>query len=777
MRYKAPFFPYNEILNEQALMFLEQDKKAKYNNAVVQSKTGDLMVTLKVESSDYYLKEAVREHRSDEFNTFLSSLDENFGIYYSLMRYPVNFEYKTDTEALSGSVKQIENIRLREHEDYKLLQNDCYITVVYYCISKEIMVSETSLSAFIQCVENLISTLININARVSVVKGDDLVMFLKNLVIPHFGSPLMPHYGTPLYKAIDTYDIQINSIPLKISECGTEYYIKTISLNTLPEYTYPDMLCVLYSFPFIIRTCFKFISLGDKKGEEEIRRQKNRFKSSVFSLKEHIKADMRGSDVTLSDEVKHSEVKGKDECEEALVRMSMRDEKCGYFTGIIVVYALDESECEKQVEEIRLFLSKIGFLTKRESYGNALLFYTSLPLFNSSFRSHLMLSSNVSDMLTLSSPYKGAIKSALLIKRTASDIPLLILKNHDSSPYFFSLSGTEGEKGHTLISGPTGCGKSIFLSMLAASFLKYGNTRVVIIDRDLSSLNIVQGNNGEIIYPMVNASRFCPLSTHEQDLKDNISFLKAIADTSGVFWNAEIEKNVITALSLLDSSCCTLSIFYAVLKGCFPKCELLKALIKFIPPLSYIFEAPANTLTFEHRITLIETNKFLESGNANNNIALPLMIHILSSLDKILTDSKPTLFIMDEGWKLLKNMVFKEYFEEWIKTLRKKNTDIVFSVTNLSDITDKDIAETVLSNTETRVFMADKSANESIQKQKYLSMGLTEEDVNIIARAPKYHCLILNDGTKAFVNADLSPVLEYLYTTDDMKKELLCKLS
>ena len=132
---------------------------------------------------------------------------------------------------------------------------------------------------------------------------------------------------------------------------------------------------------------------------------------------------------------------------------------------------------------------------------------------------------------------------------------------------------------------------------------------------------------------------------------------------------------------------------------------------------------------------------------------------------------------MGEGWKLLKNMVFKGYFEEWIKTLRKKNTDIVFSVTNLSDITDKDIAETVLSNTETRVFMADKSANESIQKQKYLSMGLSEEDVNIIARAPKYHCLILNDGTKAFVNADLSPVLEYLYTTDDMKKELLCKLS
>lgn len=777
MHHKAPQFPYNEILNDDALSFLEDEKRIKYKNSIVQSHGGDLLLTIRIDSSDYYLKEVIREQRSDEFNLFLSTLNNNYGIYYSLMRYPINTKYKTDISNMSGSAKEIESIRLNEYEMYKTLQNSCYITIVYYCISKETGVSETALSGFVECADELIRTLINIQSHPVIVSGNELILFLKNLVIPHTGSPLLPCCLTPLDKAIDTYEIQIDAVPLKITDNEDTYYIKTISLNSLPEYTYPDMLSVLYSLPFIIRTCFKFISLGENKGEEEIRKQKNRFKSSVFSLKEHIKADLHGNDVTLSDEVKHSALRGKEECEEALIRISTQSEKCGYFTGIIIVYSLYEDECERQVDEIRTFLSKIGFLTKKESYGNALLFYTSLPLFNSSFRSVLMLSSNIADMLTFSSPYRGAEKSRLLISRTGSDIPLLLLRNYDSSPYFFSLSGTDGEKGHTLISGPTGSGKSIFISMLASSFLKYQNTRVVIIDRDLSSLNIVKSNNGEIIYPMLDTSHFCPLSPLASDLRKNLIFLKAIADNSGVLWNAEIEKDVLTALSLLDSSAHTLSIFYSILKGCYPKCELLKALIKYIPPSSDIFDSKKDPLTFRNKITLIETNKFIESTEINNGLSLPLMIHILSSLDRTLTDSTPTLFIMDEGWKLLKNTVFKEFFEEWIKTLRKKNTDIVFSVTNLSDITDKDIAETVLSNTETRIFMSDKSANDGIQKKRYLDIGLTEEDINILSFAPRHHALILNDGTKAFVNTDFSSVLHYLYTPDEMKKELLCTLN
>lgn len=779
MRYKPPHFPYKEILNENSLLFLSDDKKNKFKDAIVQGESGDLALTIKVENSDYYLSSDVREERSDEFALFLSSLEENYGIYYSLMRYETECFYKNNIENMEGSAKLIEEERMKEYENSLLLQNDCYITIVYCCITKDIGILETSLSSFLETVESLIDTLKNINANPIVVRGNLLISFLKNLIVPSVNECLLPYSSCPLYKEIDTYDIDIDSVPLKIKEYNKTYYVRTISFTSLPSNTFPDMLNVLYSFPFTIRTCFKFISLGEKKGEDEIVQQKNRYKSSIFSLKEHVKADMSGKDVSISDEMKHSAIYGKEECESALIRLSTKKEKAGYFTGIIVVYSFSEEESENITNQIRSFLSKIGFLTKIETIANSLLFYTSLPLYNTSFRSLLMLSSNVADMLTFSSPYHGAKNSALLKKRTGSDVPLLILKNYDSSPYYFSLSGTNGEKGHTLITGPTGCGKSVFISMLAASYLKYDNTRVVIIDRDLSSLNIVKNNGGDIIYPFVNTYQFKPLTFDNSFLRNNLAFLKAIAESSGLLWSADIESDVISILSLLDSHISelvggTLSTFYSVLKGCYPKCELLKALAKYIAPEGNIFDGSEDLLTFSKRITLIETNKFLDSGNANNKDTLPLMIHILSSLDKALTDSKPTLFIMDESWKLLKNAVFKEFFEEWIKTLRKKNTDIVFSVTNLSDITDKDIAETILSNIETRVFMSDKSARESIQRERYMSMGLNETDINIIAASGKYHALIMNDGTKAYVNADFSPILKYLYTSDDMKRELLC---
>ncbi|MBQ8699874.1 MAG: conjugal transfer protein TrbE, partial [Schwartzia sp.] len=89
---------------------------------------------------------------------------------------------------------------------------------------------------------------------------------------------------------------------------------------------------------------------------------------------------------------------------------------------------------------------------------------------------------------------------------------LLYTQTVGSTPFRLSLH--IGDVGHTLVIGPTGAGKSVFLNLIEAQFRKYKDAQIFVFDKGGSSRILTEGVGG-IFYDLGNESRglsFQPLS-------------------------------------------------------------------------------------------------------------------------------------------------------------------------------------------------------------------------------------------------------------------------
>lgn len=770
--------PWNEILKEEAFSEIEEKYTSLFLGGVLQCKNGSLQTTFSFVGGDYRFERDTLSRRRDSISEYLALLGDNYTFYFTVSREHSPFLYISFEKEMSGTAKEVEIRRKRLFNKENMFLNKTFITLSYSPLKARDGISSLQFKEYIENLAGLHSALLNIDAKVSVLKDEELLSFLRGLITFSDENTLLPYSNENLDISLLTASLSLSSIPLVVKNSDKEVYVRCISFNDLPRSTYPDMLQTLYSIPFEFRTIAKYIAKSKESSEKALVQRRKQYKSSIFSITDYMKADMRGQDVSSSSDARLKAVHGRDECTNALDLMARENVNIGYFTLSIIVYSDDEKLLEERLSYLKNTLGKMGFLSKIEGIGNSLLFFSSIPGYESTFRSKMMLSRNYADMLHLSSVYSGANESSLLMKRFGTDAPLIYGKNLDGSPYYFSLSGRYGEKGHTFISGPTGSGKSVFLALLIASYLKFKGARVVIIDRDLSSLNIVMGNNGKLYYPLFDKTHFKPLSSKKRERATSLMFLRSVCIGGKIEYNAEIEEDASTALGLLSKGHESISNFYALLKGINKKSPLLTALLPYIKGGTYenLFDSEEESLASFDGITLIETNKVLQgTGRELQGVQVPTMIHILSRLEKAFSDSVPTLLIMDEAWKFLKNETFKNYLEEWIKTLRKKNVDIVFSITNTADIIGTSIAETVLSNTETRIFMSDKTAGEALEKRNYESIGLCEKEIELLQASPRFCPLIIQDGTVDVVDFELDSQLEFLVTSEEMKKEVLCE--
>ena len=106
-------------------------------------------------------------------------------------------------------------------------------------------------------------------------------------------------------------------------------------------------------------------------------------------------------------------------------------------------------------------------------------------------------------------------------------------------------------------------------------------------------------------------------------------------------------------------------------------------------------------------------------------------------------DGRPTLLIIDEGWLALDDEGFAGQLREWLKTLRKKNTSVIFATQSLSDIDGSAIAPAIIESCPTRLLLPNERAIEPQITAIYRRFGLNDRQIEILARAtPKrdYYC-------------------------------------
>ena len=321
---------------------------------------------------------------------------------------------------------------------------------------------------------------------------------------------------------------------------------------------------------------------------------------------------------------------------------------------------------------------------------------------------------------------------------------LAVLCTSARSPYYFSLhasdpadpdGGSRKDTGHTLICGPTGSGKTVFIGFLLTLLTRRGVTQVV-FDKDRGLEILVRALGGEYLQLRSGvATGFNPLQLPET--AHNLEFLKA--------WLRLLVRRPASALGARESADLD-----QALRGTLalePAARRLSRLLDFLDPTdpeglharlarwcgasrgdyAWAFDNPTDSVLVRltgQSLIGFDVTEFLDHEVTRAPLTL-YMFHLVRQL----LDGRRLVCWMDEFWRLLADPAFESFAKEGPKTWRKLNGVMCLATQSPSDVLASPISRTVIEQTPTKVFFpnSEASAEEYIQ-----GFGLTEREFRLL---------------------------------------------
>ena len=317
------------------------------------------------------------------------------------------------------------------------------------------------------------------------------------------------------------------------------------------------------------------------------------------------------------------------------------------------------------------------------------------------------------------------------------------------SPYYFSLhasdpsdpdGGSRKDTGHTLICGPTGSGKTVFIGFLVAMLARQGATQVI-FDKDCGLEILVRALGGDYL-PLKsgNPTGFNPLQLPATPA--NVEFLKiwlrelssegqrsAHRDAGAVRESADLDQALRGTLALE------------------PAARRLSRLVEFLDPTdpeglharlahwchshrgdyAWVFDNPRDTVVSRlscRALIGFDVTEFLDHALTRAPITLYLF-HLVRQL----LDGRRFVCWMDEFWRLLSDRAFENFAKDGPKTWRKLNAVMCLATQSPSDVLDSPISRTLVEQTPTKVFFPNSDADREEYTQGF---GLTEREYKLI---------------------------------------------
>jgi type IV secretion system protein VirB4 len=315
------------------------------------------------------------------------------------------------------------------------------------------------------------------------------------------------------------------------------------------------------------------------------------------------------------------------------------------------------------------------------------------------------------------------------------------------SPYYFSLhasdptdpdGGSRKDTGHTLICGPTGSGKTVFIGFLIALLDRQGATQVV-FDKDRGLEILVRALGGEYL-PLKNgvATGFNPLQLPSTPA--NVEFLKAwLRNLSGEPLQARHAGPARESADLDQALRGTLALE--------PEMRRLSRLVEFLDPTdpegvharlarwcdvcggdyAWVFDNPRDTVV--PRLTGRSIIGFDVTEFLDHPLTRPPITLYLFHLVRQLLDGRRFVCWMDEFWRLLADPAFESFAKDGPKTWRKLNGVMCLATQSPSDVLDSPISRTLIEQIPTKVFFPNADADFQEYTQGF---GLTEREFNLI---------------------------------------------
>jgi type IV secretion system protein VirB4 len=518
-----------------------------------------------------------------------------------------------------------------------------------------------------------------------------------------------------------------------------DVHLRTLTVIGFPTVTFPGILDDLNRLAFSYRWSTRAIMLDKTDATRLVTKIRRQWFAKRKSIAAILKEVLTNEQSVLVD----SDAANKaNEADAALQDLGSDQISEAYMTTTVTVWDADPRIAEEKLRLVEKIIQSHDFTCIVETVNAIEAWLGSLPgHVYANVRQPPISTLNLAHMIPLSAVWAGPERDEHL-----DAPPLFYAKTEGATPFRFSLH--VGDVGHTMVVGPTGAGKSVLLALMALQFRRYARSQVFAFDfgGSIRAATLAMGGDWQDLGGSISDARSFMSMVALQPLAGihgtperawAADWLVDILIREGVPITPDVKEHLWTALTSLASAPVaerTITGLTVLLQSTALKQALRPYCIG--GPYGRLLDAELEWLG-NSSVQAFETEGLIGTGAAS--AVLAYLFHRIEAR----FDGRPSLLIIDEGWRALDDGGFAQKIKEWLKTLRKKNVSVVFSSQSLADIEASPIAPVLVESCPTRIFLANERAVEPQITSVYRQFGLNDRQIEIVARAtPKrdYYC-------------------------------------
>ncbi|WP_238123128.1 MULTISPECIES: conjugal transfer protein TrbE [unclassified Xanthobacter] len=504
------------------------------------------------------------------------------------------------------------------------------------------------------------------------------------------------------------------------------FHLRTLTVIGFPTMTFPGILDELNRLAFLYRWSTRAIMLDKTDATRlvtRIRRQWFAKRKSVVAILKEVLTNEQS--VLLDTDAANKAA----DADAALQDLGSDQVGQAYVTATVTVWDADPAVADEKMRLVEKVIQSRDFTCITEGVNAIEAWLGGIPgQTYANVRQPPISTVNLAHMMPLSAVWAGPAKDEYF-----GAPPLFYARTEGATPFRFGLH--IGDVGHAMIVGPTGAGKSVLLAFMALQFRRYRDAQVYVFDfgGSIRAATLAMGGDWQDLGGALSDDTVAlqPLAGihHTPERAWAADWLVDILMREGVTVTPDVKEHIWTALTSLASAPVeerTITGLAVLLQS--------SALKQALRPYC-IAGAYGRLLDAEHeRLGETSVQAFETEGLIGTKSAPAVLAYLFHRLEARF-DGRPTLLVIDEGWRALDDGDFAFKIKEWLKTLRKKNVSVVFSSQSLADIDASPIAPALIECCLTRVFLANDRAIEPKISAIYRQFGLNDRQIEIVARA------------------------------------------
>ena len=338
-------------------------------------------------------------------------------------------------------------------------------------------------------------------AQTDLLEGEDLLTYLHSTVDPEYQRVAMPDCMMYLDWQLGTHTFHHGIAPLL-----GQYYLKTVTLRSFPNQSYPGILDGLNHLELPYRFVSRYLPLDKPDAEAQLNSQRRKWWHGRRSAIQHMSGRFLGTpDDQFLDNIES--VSKKESIEAALAGLAEDLVSYGYLTTTVTVWDKDERRASEKQLAVEQVIKAQGFTVYDEWLNATEAWLGSIPgncAVNP--RRPILHSLNLAHLMPITAVWPGPAWDTHL-----NAPPLIKAETSGQTPFNVVLH--ERGVGHTLIVGPTGTGKTVLVGFLAQQFQQYRGWQVFPFDKKqgLRGITAVAGGQHYILGGNTSTLEFQPL--------------------------------------------------------------------------------------------------------------------------------------------------------------------------------------------------------------------------------------------------------------------------